>query len=155
MQTLASIQMMYDVKNYITKTLYNYFIFLKTQAFVCYMVGPSGIYKYMTKKNNDLEPILSDDAKRLTIPYQKNNQFYSITVPYDLMTILPMKDLEATLHKGDIHIPITQQPGIPYISSATDLGGDSISIRNKVSGKSETFPYNNVPGSCYSLYDNE
>jgi hypothetical protein len=156
MQTLASLQMLYDTKNYILRMACKTFIFLKTNVLVCYMVGPCGFYDYMTKKNkNPLEPTLSDDGMSLTIPYKKNNQMYSITVPYKPMCVSPMVDFETILKKGDKSIPITQQPGIPYLSTPSDLNADSITIINKATGRSHVYNAEETPHFGYMLHDNE
>ena len=147
--------MVYDTKNYISQWIYKTCTFLKTQAFVCYMIGPSGVYKYLTK-TKDLEATLSDDCKMLTIPYKKNNQLYSITVPYSTMNILPMTDFKVVLKKGDSDsIDITQQPGIPYLSSASELGGESIIVTNPFADISERFTGKDRPGFVYKLHLNE
>lgn len=73
------------------------------------------------------------------ITYSNNSEKYQLSVPYDPQRALEMIFYKATLVNGSETRDITQEPGIPYLLAAKDIGGEYINIENQASGIAFTY----------------
>lgn len=71
---------------------------------------------------------INSDRKSATITYTHNNKIYRIIIPYNRRRIRSMSQHQVFLVKGNDRVDITHQPGIPYLITAEEMGGDSIII---------------------------
>lgn len=97
-------------------------------------------------KGQDLKSFeLIHGQKLARINYCVSGLSYQIIVPYDPEKIVSMSSLEVFLMKDNKAEKITQQPGIPYVLSAKQLGGSLIVVTNEESEYSE---YIEAPQYC-------
>ena len=88
------------------------------------------------------------------IIYERLGKEYTIVVPYNRCQVANMSQLRATLVYADkTSIDITQQPGIPYIYSAADLGGEYITIVNAETGLTHNYTKTTRPIFAYETMD--
>lgn len=81
----------------------------------------------------------------LQVTYAYNEKKYRVLVPYRAEKAAGMLSLRATLHLTDGSIlDITQQPGVPYLCKASDLGGEKIVLYNAETNNS--VEYTVAPG---------
>jgi len=79
------------------------------------------------------------------VTYTYNEKKYRVLVPYRAEKAAGMLSLRATLHLTDGSIlDITQQPGVPYLCKASDLGGEKIVLYNAETNNS--VEYTVAPG---------
>ncbi len=108
--------------------------------------------------NVDLSPneptvITSDRNMSLTYKFCGANE-HKLYIPYDIDRVSKMTYLKAQLLLPNGHcVDITQQPGIPYMLCAADLGGISIVICNEDNGKSYIYYSTHIPGYADRLMD--
>ena len=86
-------------------------------------------------KNKKYGITVNDSDMSANIIYNHLAKDYIINVPYNKKKILSMLSLYVVLNKNGEEINITQQPGIPYLLTGEQLGGDNIIITNMDSGK--------------------
>lgn len=60
------------------------------------------------------------------ITYLRYGREYQVNIPYNRHLVAKMSSCKVFLIKGEEKIDITQQPGIPYLMTASMLGGDKI-----------------------------
>lgn len=65
------------------------------------------------------------------ITFSRLDQKSTIYLPYSSRLLARMSGHQAILFKGDQQIDITQQVGIPYLVTASDLGGSKIVIHHQ------------------------
>ncbi len=68
------------------------------------------------------------NRKVAQIMYERLGQHHSIYVPYSIRKVARLSGHRAFLLKGDKEMEITQQAGLPYLITATDLEGSAIKI---------------------------
>jgi hypothetical protein len=74
---------------------------------------------------------LLKSGKAFNIKYCKNNREYNLYVPYDRQLLFNSSNCKVILQLDEDNVEdITQQPGIPYLVSAYELGGISASVYN-------------------------
>lgn len=73
---------------------------------------------------------------------------HSIYVPYNRRKSSKMVKHNVYLYKGDEKIDITQKPGVPYLVSAFNLGGDMIVVENKEGEVLHTYKEEEIP-DCF------
>lgn len=78
------------------------------------------------------------------IKYSKYGKNYSIVVPYRNNIISRMLRFEAFLCVDDQQYNITHQPGIPYLYSPQQLGGDKIIFKYR-DGTIKQFDHDQIP----------
>lgn len=101
------------------------------------------------KSSHSIE--ISENGRSLIMSYTHLGRDYKLFLPYNRRATIPMAQYKASLNKRDgLNIDITQQPGIPYLVTPEDLGGDSITILNRDNGVQYTFGSSQTP-----LYANE
>lgn len=117
--------------------------------------------------NNGLEALkapnfsINDTGCSASITYNHVGKSYLVNVPFKSSLTNAMMPLRAVLHKllNDKktvkEIDITQEPGIPYMVCAGDLGGSKIVISNSFTGQSMTFETFESPGYVYKLHYSE
>lgn len=74
-----------------------------------------------------------------SITYSDNSEQYHLSVPYNPQHAIDMIFYKATLVNGSETRDITQQPGIPYLLSPKEIGGEYITIENQASGVAFTY----------------
>lgn len=95
--------------------------------------------------NNDLSA---------SVLYERMMNTYVVWLPYDRSQVAAMSQFKVELlrNKGD-PVNITQQPGIPYLVSATELGGHSIKVINTENGTKYEYTGDQVPLYCKEVLD--
>lgn len=78
--------------------------------------------------------VINDSDISATVSYQQLGSNYTLSVPYCRKYVAPMSQYKAELVGSETTI-ITQQPGVPYLVSAEELGGDLIRITNEETNK--------------------
>lgn len=73
---------------------------------------------------------------------------HSIYVPYNRRNTTKMLRHNVFLLKGDEKIDITQKPGVSYVVSAADLGGEMIVVENKEGEVIHAYKDNEIP-DCF------
>jgi hypothetical protein len=90
------------------------------------------------------------------IEYEYFGQKYKLAIPYNRKKLINMANYKAELCFNDkTSVNITQQPGIPYILNASDLGGQYIKITNMETGLSHNYDNKHVPMYADELINNE
>lgn len=79
---------------------------------------------------------INDGDKSMTIAYKYFGVDYIVTVPFRRDYVVPMSGYKVSVRKNDTWIDVTQQPGVPYLVSAEQLGANGILITNTDTGKS-------------------
>lgn len=119
-------------------------------------------YKYSREKMNDyiMGKVMRELDKRLEneegfTPMKKTSsamikinhggKSHSIYVPYNRRKSTKMLQTRVFLLKGEEKIPISQKPGIPYLVSAKDLGGDIILIEDRDGNVLKVYKDDEVP----------
>jgi len=95
-------------------------------------------YKYnllamIFKLYDDRSTAICDD-NHIKISYIYGRDKYNVYLPYSHRNIAKMIQLKAELICDDKIVEITQQPGIPYLMTAKDLGGNIIKLTNFENG---------------------
>ena len=88
---------------------------------------------------------LNQSKKTLSITYTYLGQVYLFNVPYELNKTMINRSKKVYLVNDKHEINITQQPGVPYMCSAHDLGGESIIIRDLLGTIVKKYSYNQIP----------
>jgi len=97
---------------------------------------------------------INDEGTKITIVYNHYNQSFKLVLPYNRSFVAKMGMFSAELIYGDGRVvDITQQPGIPYIISAADIGGREIRITNRANGN--VMIYITPPFYAEELMDDE
>ena len=90
------------------------------------------------------------------IEYEYFGQKYKLAIPYNRKKLINMANYKAELFFTDkTQINITQQPGIPYILNASDLGGQYIKISNMENGLSIIYDNKHIPMYADELINDE
>ena len=90
------------------------------------------------------------------IEYEYFGQNYKLSIPYNRKKLINMTNYKAELFFNDKPpLNITQQPGIPYILNANDLGGEYIKISNMENGLSHNYDNKQVPMYADELINDE
>jgi hypothetical protein len=90
--------------------------------------------------------IILDNERGVVISYELSGKQYLCTMPYSRKMSLNMRQYKAELVTEHGHVDITQQPGIPYIVPAKDIGGNSIILTNLLTGQTYTYDDGAIPG---------
>lgn len=96
-------------------------------------------------RSKDTSLTICPSRKAVCITYSKQGQSHNIYVPYNSRQIAKMSGHRAFLIKSEQETEITQQPGIPYLVTAEQLGGEQIKIvtldETKYFDKAETVKF--------------
>lgn len=97
---------------------------------------------------------LRDDSA--TALYKRLNREYQFIVPYSRRHVASMGQLKAELIYDDKScLDITQQPGIPYIFTAQELGGETIVITNQENQQQYNYGSDTRPMFALETMDEE
>jgi hypothetical protein len=89
---------------------------------------------------------INDSDLSATILYKRLGHEYMLMVPFNRDYVAGMSQFRAKLFRHNKSpIDITQQPGIPYLVSAHDLGGTHIEITNHETGATHSYSSATVP----------
>lgn len=90
-------------------------------------------YAPIVPASHDIE--ISDTGKALIMTYTHMNETYKLLVPFNRRSVVNMSQYKVYLIKDDkSEIDITQQAGIPYLVDPSDLGCNTIIIKNLDNG---------------------
>ena len=106
---------------------------------------------WLVAKLTQVKPVENDQSVMgsnfVTIKYNVNGGIRQIRVPFSSTYRTKMIGVDAKLIRTDGQKEdITQQPGIPYLSSAASLGGTQIVLSNYDSGKNHVYGKDTIPG---------
>ncbi len=71
------------------------------------------------------------EGSYIVIPYVFNGKEYNAYMPYCRKYLMQTSGAKVGLSKGKEYIDITQMPGVGYVMSAVDMGGDMFICRVK------------------------
>jgi protein tyrosine phosphatase len=96
----------------------------------------------------------TDDSA--TILYERMSNEYRLVVPYSRRYVASMTQLKVELvYENGSRLDITQQPGIPYLFTANELGGKQIVVMNGDTGIEHTYSLNERPKYADETMDEE
>ena len=99
---------------------------------------------------------VNDSDLSASIIYQRLGSQYVFFVPYNRSHVAPMTQFTAELlRQGKPPLNITQQPGLPYLVSSSDLGGSTIKITNQDTGLSHEYHGSSIPMYAEEVMDKE
>lgn len=82
-------------------------------------------------KNQDQEGInfrVFEKSKSAVVLYKYGGKEHKVCIPYDRTKSTNMLRKEVKLIKNEETIDITHKPGVPYLLSSEDMGGDKIIV---------------------------
>ena len=88
---------------------------------------------------------INQSNKSLSITYTYLGQVYLINLPYNSSKLIINRSKKVYLVNSKHEIDITQQPGIPYMCSSHELGGESIIIKDLSGEIIKKYSYNQIP----------
>lgn len=81
-----------------------------------------------------------------TLQYHRMSSEYNLLIPYDRSKVAVMTQFRVELLRDNQDpVEITQQPGIPYLVSAEQLGGSGIKICNLETGLYHIYDIKTIP----------
>ena len=84
--------------------------------------------------------VINDSDESASIVYKHNGINHTLFVPFARPCSIKMTCIQVTLSLANgTKIDITQEPGIPYLCSAVELGGEVITAYNMDTGTSHTY----------------
>lgn len=97
---------------------------------------------------------VNNGGRSASISYSRLGEHYVVHLPYQRRSVTKMLSFNAAVHKNDGSvINITQQPGLPYLTSANDFGAERIVITNGENGKTASYTGDTIPGFATELLD--
>ena len=109
----------------------------------------SRINQGQTQGNQESPFVINDSDRSVSIPYSYNGVSYTAFMPFKRQAALAMNDLRVLVVLTDGRlVNITQQPGIPYLVTATELGGTEIRVINDDTGESVVYNATTIPNYC-------
>jgi hypothetical protein len=103
----------------------------------------------VAQKPTPVSIIVNDSDQSITVTYEKTGMGYSVFLPFNRAHVLRMNNLQMRLTMANgTSVNITQEPGIPYLCSAAELGGISITAYNIDDETSHEFGLNEKPLYC-------
>lgn len=101
------------------------------------------------QKPSQASVIVNDSDQSLTVAYEKNGIKRSLFLPFKRSSVVHMNDIQMrlTMPNGTM-VDITQEPGIPYLCSAAELGGINITAYNVENETSHVFGLHEKPMFC-------
>lgn len=104
--------------------------------------------------NNTASFTVNDTNTSATILYNRLGKKAIVFVPYSRVNLVGMIPFKTELiRENQPSLVITQQPGIPYLVSARNLGGTHIKITNQETGDIKYFGKDEIPGYVTELYE--
>ena len=119
--------------------------------------GKRKMYEYiMSQVNAELNKrMVVEEEQEFFKPMHKNSAIikvqhagksHSVYVPYDRRKSSSMLSKKVYLVQGDIKTDISQKPGIPYLVSASQLGGTHIMVEDLSSVVLKIYEADEIPG---------
>lgn len=101
------------------------------------------------QKPSQASVIVNDSDQSLTVAYEKNGIKRSLFLPFKRSSVIHMNDIQMrlTMPNGTM-VDITQEPGVPYLCSAAELGGINITAYNVEDETSHVFDLHEKPMYC-------
>lgn len=89
---------------------------------------------------------VNDSDASACITYQRLGKEYILQIPYQRSYVASMVSFKAQLLKEDnCFLDITQEPGVPYVVSAENLGGKLIRVINNDTGDFYDYINGSIP----------
>ena len=119
--------------------------------------GKRKMYEYiMSQVNAELNKrMVAEEEQEFFKPMHKNSAIikvrhagksHSVYVPYDRRKSSSMLSKKVYLVQGDMKIDISQKPGIPYLVSASQLGGTHIMVEDLSQVVLKIYEADEIPG---------
>ena len=108
------------------------------------------IEKVNEKLKNDIEdedlfkPLHKNSSAVINVKH--NGKTHPVYIPYDRRKSVSMLRKRVFLLKDDQKEDMTQKPGVPYLVSAKDLGGDSIIVEDLSGEFLKSYTEDEIPG---------
>ena len=97
------------------------------------------------KEDEEKEHFKPTKGKSAIIKVSHMGKTHSVYLPYDRRKSSQMMRRKVFLIKEGEKTDISQKPGIPYLVSAQDLGGDLIQVEDLEGNVLNTFPRDKIP----------
>ena len=135
--------------------------YLDLELFKKYWTRGKNLYSLINKLDLDTSKQeirsyvdINDEGNEITISYNHFGESFKLVLPYNRSLVAKMGMFTAKLvYEDGRTVDITQQPGIPYVLSPSDLGGQEIIITNRSNGN--TITYITAPMYGVELMDDE
>lgn len=90
----------------------------------------------------------------VTIHYARMGHAHQFSIPYNRKMVAKMSQIKVYLHRDheSVH-DITQQPGIPYVITAHELGGKYILAINEDDGQTFKYEKDVQPQYCVEVFE--
>ena len=120
-----------------------------------YYYGKRKLYSYvMDKVKEELDKRMEDEKeffqtfskKTSRVKIKHAGKVHSIFVPYDRSKSTSLLRKKVFLLKDEHKIDISQKPGIPYLVSAEDMGGQQIVVEDFSGEVMKRYNGNEIPG---------
>lgn len=97
---------------------------------------------------------ISDTDETALLTYNRLNTQYTVSLPYNRRKVASMNQFTVhLLYKNQGPLNITQEPGIPYIVSANQLGGVAIEVIDSDTGNKVTYSGDQIPMYCVEVIE--
>ena len=136
----------------------NYYFITGIAGIICvygYYYGKRKLYDHIIEKVNEkldndinnenmFKPLHKNSSAVIEVKH--NGKTHSVYIPYDRRKSVSMLRKRVFLLKDDQKEDMTQKPGVPYLVSAKDLGGDSIIVEDLSGEFLKSYTEDEIPG---------
>jgi hypothetical protein len=128
---------------------YNYlsdWVRIKKQRFDLFLNILNTLQNPSSVKSHQSSFTVNDTDISANILYERLGNEYILFVPYNRSFVAPMSQFKTELlRKNAISVDITQQPGIPYMVTAAEIGGYAIKITNQETNMFHEYDHETCP----------